>query len=90
MIEGARGRRQTLGEGEQRPRRSGSQRTGHPARADQSSTGVHGIIIVTPGDLVISALSLSLSVESLPICLIGAKICKAYKSFGELEEDQIP
>ena len=61
---------------------------GRTGRVDQSSTRVHEIIIVTPRDFVISALFLSLKVEFLALHLIGAKIRKAHKGFGELERFQ--
>ena len=54
---------------------------------DQSSSRIHGVV-VTPGDLVISALYLGLRIELLTPHLVGAKVRKVHKGFGELEEDQ--
>ena len=53
-------------------------RKGRMEQADQLSTRIHRIIIVTPRDFVISALCLSLSVEHLALRLIGAEVRKAY------------
>ena len=64
----------------------GAGNEGRAGRADQSSTRVHGIIIVTPRDFVIPALFLSPRVEYLALHLIGAEVCEAYKGFGELEK----
>ena len=54
---------------------------------DQSSSRVHGVV-VTPGDLVISALYLGLRIEFLAPHLIRAKVREVHKGFGELEEHQ--
>ena len=47
------------------------------------STCVHGVI-VTPRNLVIPTLFLSLRVEFLALDLIGAEVRKAHEGFGKL------
>ena len=56
-------------------------------RSDRLDTRVHGVII-TPWNLVISTLFLSLRVEFLALDLVGAEVREVHEGFNKLEEDE--
>ena len=60
------------------------------AESSRSFACVHGVVVITPRNLVVSALFLSPRVEFFALNLIRTEIREAHECFNKLEGIQIP
>lgn len=60
------------------------------AESSRSFACVHGVVVITPRNLVVSALFLSPRVEFFALYLIRTEIREAHECFNKLEGIQIP